>query len=122
MIEVFIVHDGEPLAHIEIERVDDYFELGSQHPPMADYRVRFGVDRGSAVGVSSRMVHAFPRRKFNVFGLVRLVLDTLNEKEFLLESDYDIDSSETSVPKGLARGLRGRVQEVQARFGRLHHH
>lgn len=121
MIEVFIVKDGEPLGHIEIERGKQNFaELNGAD--YSEYTIRFEVDRGSAVGIHSRTIYGFPRNKLNVFALVRQALNTLDHKELELEPGYDPDSPEASVPQDLARQIRGAVREIQAGFGRLHRH
>lgn len=118
MIEVFIVHDGEPLGHIEIKNVTPADK--PTWDEFADYTVRYGVDRGTAVGVHSRVLYGFPRKYYNVFALVLQALNSLDEKELKLERDYDIDSPEAAVSSDLARRLSGVVREIQAGFSRLH--
>jgi hypothetical protein len=115
MIEVYICKDGEPLAQIEIKNTG-LVHVGD----LADYTVRFGVDRGSAVGVHSRTMYGFPRKHLNVLALVRQALNTLDEKELSLEPGYDPDAPEASLSSSLARGLSGTVQAIQGRFGRLY--
>jgi hypothetical protein len=116
MIEVFICLNEEPLGYIKIantgESIDD----------TSNYLVQFGIDRGSSVGVHSRLLHFFPRKKYNVFALLLQALQTLNEKELELESGYDIDSPEALVPADLARRFSGTVREIQAKFSRSNRH
>lgn len=121
MIEVYICVDGEPLGLIEIKRsTPPDYSITDIVSDWADYTVKFAVDRGTALGLHSRTMYGFPRKYYNVFGLVSQALNLLDEKEFKLERDYDPDSSEASVLSDLARRLSETVREIQARVGRLH--
>lgn len=113
MIEVIILKNGEPLGHIEIKNLD-----GETGAPLADYSVKFAVERGSAVGLHARHVDLFPRRQYNVLALVRQALMTLEPKELKLEEGFDVD--EATVSTDLARRLRGALREIQAGVRRLH--
>ena len=97
MIEVTITKNGEPLAHIQIVNSNNDLEL-------ADYNIKYAVERGSAVGTHVRNIHNFPRKKYNVLALLRQALMTLDQKELLLERDFDPD--EAPVSSNLARRLR----------------
>lgn len=121
MIEVWITKNGEPLATIEIKN-QGVIESLLDGTEFADYSVKFGVDRGSAVGIHSRVMNLFPRNRINVLGLVRQALMLLEEKELKLEPGYDIDSPEAAVSADLARQVRGAVREIQAQVSRLHRH
>lgn len=87
MIEVIIRHVGSEteLGKITIENVGGDEEL-------ADYSVRFGVERVKFVGVHQRGIYAFPRKRYNVFGLLLQALNTLEERD--LELDGEVDSSD----------------------------
>lgn len=114
MIEALVFKNGEPVAKVEIKNIHVH-EDGT-----ADYQVRFGVERGSAVGLHRRLVFRFPRKRLNVLALLRLSLETLNEKELELERDFDPD--EAPVSPDLARRLGGAMREIQAGFSRLYRH
>jgi hypothetical protein len=116
MIEALILKNGQPVAKVEIKNIN-VNEDGT-----ADYQVRFGVERGSAVGLHRRLVFSFPRKRLNVLALLRLSLETLNEKELELERDFDPDEAEAPVSSDLARRLSGPLREIQAGFSRLHRH
>ena len=83
MIEVIIRHKGSKveLARIEIENLTGAVDE-------ADYSVRFGVERGTGVGLHRRMVQRFPRMKYNVLALIKQALATLEEDELKLDTPH----------------------------------
>lgn len=88
MIEVIIRHPGTDieLGYMTIENLSDVSE------EFGDYSVRFGVDRNESVGIHQRAIHKFPRRKYNVFGLVLQALSTLEPSELELDGDLKASS------------------------------
>lgn len=93
MLEVKILKNGVEIGRVEIENIrmnDD----GS-----ANYAAKFGVERCGAVGLHQRQIWGFRRLKYNVLGLLKLALETLDEKELELERD--------TSPSDLAREVRG---------------
>lgn len=115
MIDVYVCINGEPLAQIEIQNISSSDDL-----EYSDYTVRYAVDRGSALGTHSRLIHGFPRKRYNAFALIAVALNTLSQKELELERDFDPDSPEAAIPSALARRLSGTVRQIQAGFSRLH--
>jgi hypothetical protein len=103
VIEVIILHDGEPLAHIEVERDSE------AHSTFGDYFVKYAVERGTAVGMHKRWIYHFPRKDYNALALVRQALMTLEPKELELESGFDPDQPE---PKGRASDLARKVRRT----------
>lgn len=89
MIEVVIRHkeSGGEIGRIEIENVSGPGEV-------ADYAVKFGVDRITSVGLHKRPILGFPRTKYNVLALVLQALNTLDPRE--LELDHDAPASDLS--------------------------
>jgi hypothetical protein len=83
MIEVIIrvkdAVDQPALARIEIENVsgDDFV--------LADYSVRFGVDKTAEVGLHQRAIYGFPRKKYNVLALLRQALLSLEPEDLELQ-------------------------------------
>lgn len=100
MIEVRIKSKAgtHELGLIRIENM----ETGSLKE--ADYSIEFGVDTAAGFAVYQRAIYRFPRKEYNVLGLLRLALSTLEEKELSL--DGDPDNSSTSGNAGLARLMR----------------
>lgn len=82
-IEVVIRHkeSGTDLARIDIENLTDNAD------DLADYSVRFGVEKIDSVGIHQRAMHNFPRLKYNVLGLVLQALNTLEPSELELEGN-----------------------------------
>lgn len=113
MIEVEIKVDGVKIGEIEIRNAGGTLEAG-------DYICHYIVNRGTAVGAAIRTVHDFPRKRLNVFGLLRLALESLDEKELELERDFDPD--ETTISTDLAWRFDRALREIQARISRLHNH
>lgn len=113
MIEVIINKNGEQIGYIEIANLTS---LG----PTGDYAVKYAVERGSAVGVHTRWINNFPRKKYNVFALVLQALNTLTEKELELERDFDPDQAEAPVSSDVARRFDRAVRSIQAGFSGLH--
>ena len=95
---------GTELGRIEVQN------LQTGVGEVADYSVKFGVERGTAVGMHKRMIYGFPRKKYNVLALLRQALETLNEKELELERDFDPDAADRSP--NLARKIRGARRKV----------
>lgn len=98
MIEVNIkTSDGQhELARITIEKQpSDKKEYG-------DYSLRFAVDTGEGFATYQRSAYNFPREKYNVLGLIKLALETLEEKELTLDAKPDARRS-SSVARRLPR-------------------
>jgi hypothetical protein len=94
MIEVTVRHEGElDLAVMRITRVED------RGNGLADYVVEIVVERGQAIGIHNRVIHSFPRQRYNVLGLLKLALETLTEEEMRIEGGF-------SRPSDLARRLK----------------
>lgn len=117
MIEVHISKDGEPLGHMEIERTTD---KNGQLENWATYKIKYAVERGTAVGLHTRVIYGFPRKYYNVLGLVLQALDALNEKDLKLERNFDPDKAPVSTD--LAGKVGRTMREIQARVGRLYNH
>ena len=101
MIEVRITYKGgKELAKVTIENMCD-----SDDADFGDYSVRFAVDTGGgSLAIYQRSIHDFPRKKFNVLGLLRLALSTLDEEELTLDADPDARHS-SGVGRKLSRSL-----------------
>lgn len=94
MIEVIIRHKGSEgeLARIEIENVgvtpervgdtDEIIEL-------ADYSVRFGVEKGFEVGLHQRGIFNFPRKQYNVLALLLQALNTLEPRDLEFSGPWE---------------------------------
>ena len=93
-------HPNDPkfveLCQIEIENTGGTTYEG-------DYVVRFVTSRGAAIGIHSRTIHQFPRRKYNALALLLQALSTLSEEELSLEGDTG----------HMARQERGTLPEIQ---------
>lgn len=113
MIEVQVTRDGQPIASIEIRNAGGTLDE-------CDYICHYTVNRGSAVGAAIRTIHAFPRKRLNVLGLVYLALSALDRKELELERDFDPD--EATVSTDMAGKVGRAMREIQARISRLHNH
>jgi hypothetical protein len=83
MLEVIIRHVG---SEVELGRIT-IENLTEGDGELADYSIRFGVDRHEAVGVHQRAILAFPRHKYNVFGLLLQALNTLDPRELELDGE-----------------------------------
>lgn len=106
MIEVNLSSDGTELGKIRIiKQVDNPDET-------ADYSIEFAVDRMDAIGLHQRSIRNFPRLEFNVLGLLRAALMTLDEKELRLEDD--IDSSD--MARGFHRALPALPSEEESKL------
>lgn len=112
MIEVKITKDGQPIAHMEIKHIPDVEPVDL--PNWATYKIKYAVERGTAVGMHTRTIYGFPRKYYNVLALVLQALNALSEKELKLEHNFDPD--EASVSTDLARKQRGALREIQAWF------
>lgn len=84
MIEVIIRHaaSGAELGRIEIENVGGNEENG-------DYSVRFGVEKIRSVGVHQRGFMNFPRKQYNVLGLLLQALSTLEPQDLQIDGAYE---------------------------------
>jgi len=72
------------LLLVELENVSD--EGAGE---FGEYSVRFVVDTGEGFATYQRAVRGFPRKKYNALGLLRLALESLDEKELTLDADPD---------------------------------
>lgn len=59
----------------------------------ADYSVQFAVDTAEGTALYQRAIYSFPRKRLNVLALLRLALETLEEKELSLDADPDASDS-----------------------------
>jgi len=101
MIEVIIRHkeSGAEFARVEIECVEE-----SDGGEYASYAVRLGVERIGAVGVYTRALVNFPRRKYNVLALLKQALETLEPEDLELDGPYE-KRTYRSARLSLLRGL-----------------
>ncbi len=106
MIEVTIVHTGSgvELGRVTIENVQ------MNADGTADYSVRFGVDRHEAFGVHQRAVFGFPRKNYNVFGLLLQALNTLDPRELELDGEVDLHAGSDSTHHARKRILGRRTR------------
>jgi hypothetical protein len=90
MIEVTATMRGgkHELARITIENL-----LDSPDPALGNYSVRFAVDTAEGYALYQRTVHNFPRKQLNALALIRLALESLDEKELSLDADPDASDS-----------------------------
>lgn len=86
MIEVRVTTKGgtHELAKIRIENLVD-----SDNSELGNYSIQFGVDTVAGFAIYQRSVDNFPRKRYNVLGLLKIALDTLEEKELTLDADPD---------------------------------
>lgn len=86
MIEVIIQHSASlnEIGKITIENVSD--DGAGEH---ANYSVRFAVRKGNSVGLHKRGLINFPRKKYNVFGLLLQALNSLDQSELEFDGDFD---------------------------------
>lgn len=110
MITVNIEHDGEPIGQMEITRIP---EDGTDQ--YATYKVKYGVERGSAVGVHERTLRMFPRKHLNVLALISEALFELNAKDMSLERDFDLDKAPVST--SMVRRFDGARSIISRWFG-----
>lgn len=114
MVEVTIKHDGIIIGQIFMDREgEDIRDHGT-------YRVKYLIERGAATGLSNRILHSFPRKEYNAFGLLKLALEALNEKELKLERDFDPD--EAPVSADMERRQHPALRAIQAGLRGLHNH
>lgn len=84
MITVTIKSGRKELARIQIENMDGIVS------EFADYSAQFAVDTGDGgLAMYQRRIDQFPRRRYNVLGLLRLALSALDEKDLTLDADPD---------------------------------
>lgn len=103
VIEVIVRHvgSGAELAKVTIEN------LTEGDGDLADYSVRFGVEKGRSVGVHQRGVFAFPRKKYNVLALLLQALNTLDPRELEWDGEWD------------QRSKPSHIKELRSRLWRL---
>lgn len=109
-----LIRESSVLIEVVIKHVQSNMELGririeSTSPPeseLADYSIRFAVERGSGVGIHQRGIYDFPRTKFNVFALLRQALGTLEESELELTHE-----AHTSNMAGRLRAFISKIQD-----------
>ena len=83
MIEVEVKLNGlSPLALIRISNVKMHSDGTS------DYVAELVVERGQALGIHSRVIAHYPRKTYNVLGLLKAVMDSLTEEEMRLKGGY----------------------------------
>lgn len=120
MIEV-VVHgttkNGKPqeLAYIKIERLE------SDDLNTGDYVVEFAVERVGAIGFHRRMIYGFPRTKYNVLGLLRQALSTLEMEELETESETgssDLEREVRGIGAALPREASNPVRHHRSPFWR----
>lgn len=112
MIHVTIKSGDDLLGEIEITKVTE------EVSEFADYRIKYVVNRGSAMAMHQRVIYGFPRKYYNVFAIVLQALNALNEKDLKLERDFDPD--EAPVSADMAGGLDRTMRALPQWFGRLH--
>lgn len=100
MIEVVITKNA---GKFELARVRMTNLTSSLDPSYGDYSLEFAVNTIDGVAIYQRSVYAFPRKEYNVLGLMKLALETLDEKELSLDGDPDGPDARHS--SNLARGL-----------------
>jgi hypothetical protein len=71
-----------------------------------DYHILFGVETGEGIAVYQRHVDNFPRTQYNVLGLLRIALETLEQKELSLDRDPDNAGYSPDLARRLERALR----------------
>lgn len=71
-------------ALVEIEK------LRTHSDGTADYSVMFTVDDVVSVTKRRRIVHSFPRTRYNSLALLRIALETLEPNELELENELAI--------------------------------
>lgn len=96
------------LAKIKIENTME------GDPDVGSYRADITVDHGDSYTVFTRYISGFPRKKYNVLGLLKLVLEQITEEEM------DLDA--TSAPADLARGLNRASTALSSLLGKMHNH
>jgi hypothetical protein len=103
VIEVDIKSSRRVLGKIRLECIHVY-----QDNEVADYSIQIVLDIGASEIVAiQRKVESFPRKRYNVLGLLQLALDTLTEKELYLADEADIDADRASdLGRRLDRALR----------------
>jgi len=100
------------LIEVNITSKNGTHELGliriqnmeTNDPEFGDYSIEFAVDTGEGFAAYQRSIYKFPRKDYNVLGLLRLALSTLEEKELSL--DGDPDKSRPHGNAGLSRLLK----------------
>lgn len=112
MITVEVKRDGQPIALMEINNISE------DNSEFADYKVHYAINRGSGMGLHNRIIYGFPRKYFNVFGLLLQSLNSLNEKDLKLERDFDPDQAPVSTDMG--GGLDRTLPALPRWLSRLH--
>lgn len=103
MIEVKAVIGEHEVGLIRITNLTKEKDL-----EYADYSIEFGVDTGAGFAVYQRSIYSFPRKEYNVLGLIYQALATLDPKELRLDGDIDDPRSprDARLSGHLARQLR----------------
>ena len=91
-------------THGELARIQDR-ERNRQCQETGTYSVRLAVQTGSGIAVYQRRIDSFFRRRYNVLALLRIALETLDEKELSLDRNPDQDA-------GRSPNLAGRLARV----------
>jgi hypothetical protein len=114
MISITINTSRTALARINMECINLYND-----GDVGDYSVQIALhDGANGISLIQRKVEGFPRRRYNVLGLLQLALDTLSETELYLDPSASIDDARRT--SDLARKLDRTLQALQV--GGLHHH
>lgn len=77
------VGSNKELAKITVENVSD--EAGE----FGNYSVQIGVEKGKSVGIHQRGLIGFPRKKYNVLGLLLQALLTLDARELEWDGEWE---------------------------------
>lgn len=83
-------------------------------PEVGSYRADIAVDNGDSLSSLQRYISGFPRTKFNVLGLMKLVLNQLSEEDLYLDR--------SSAPADMAWRQHPARSAIQSLFGKLHNH
>lgn len=99
MIEVVVNSSRIQLARMKLECVGTHTD-----GQFGDYSVQIALyDGANGITLLQRAVENFPRKRYNILGLIQLALDTLTEPELYLADKADIDHARRA--SNLARRL-----------------
>jgi len=104
MIEVVINTSCMQIARMQMECVQTYSD-----GKFGDYSIQIALfDGANGITMLQRTVEGFPRKRYNVLGLIQLALDTLTETELYLADEADIDHARRASDLGrrLERALK----------------